>query len=164
MGAAPDAPPRCSLVATYGCALRSAQFPEAECALAAATPQEAITAPARPKGVHGQIVGAKPALACSPGQPRTAGHSKPQKPRKYIREVFGAATKEYDRARTTHRVEVREKALRVRLGKPGQISRKILEAKRANGKEILTTGEGVEREFLFTRGGDGAQGLPWPLQ
>ncbi len=64
-----------------------------------------------------------------------------------LRRELSAATKEYDRARINHRTAVREKARR--LGETGQIFRELLGAKRANGKEILTIGEGADTEFLY---------------
>ena len=65
-----------------------------------------------------------------------------------IRKALGIATKEYDRARTTRRAEIREKTRR--LGKAGRIFREIMGARRANGKEIMTIGEGAEKELFYT--------------
>ena len=42
----------------------------------------------------------------------------------------------------------REKARR--LGKTGQIFRELLGFRRGNGKEILTIGEGDEKQYLYT--------------
>ena len=63
-----------------------------------------------------------------------------------IRKALGVATKEYGRACVTNRVKVRERIRR--LGKTGRVFRGLLCVRRANGKEILTIGEGSEKQFL----------------
>ena len=47
-----------------------------------------------------------------------------------------------------HRAGARERARR--LGQTGRVFRELLGARRANGKEILTLGDGGEKKFLYT--------------
>ena len=65
-----------------------------------------------------------------------------------IRKTLGVAKKEYDRECKTHRAGVRERVRR--LGQTGRVFRELFRVQRANDKEILTTGEGNEKEFLYT--------------
>ena len=58
------------------------------------------------------------------------------------------ASKRHERGYINNRTIARDHARR--LGETGRIFRELLGAIRVNGKEILTTGEGNEKDFLYT--------------
>jgi len=95
-------------------------------------------------------------LEMSHQQAQTAWGKEAEEAKKRIRKELGVATKEYDRECQNHRAGVRERARR--LGQTGRIFRELLGARRANGKEILTLGEGDNKKFLYTAEA-GTQGL-----
>ena len=71
-----------------------------------------------------------------------------QEAEKKIWKSLSEASKRHDRNCINTNTATREHASR--LGKTGRIFRELLGTRRANGKEIITTGEGEDREHLYT--------------
>ena len=67
---------------------------------------------------------------------------------KRIRYALGEASKRHGQACINNHAAAREHARR--FGKTGRIFRELLGARRANGKGILTIGEGADRGHLYT--------------
>ncbi len=67
---------------------------------------------------------------------------------KKIRRALGESARRHSRSCVNKHTATREKARR--LGQTGQIFRELLGSKRANGKEILTIGEGKDKQYLYT--------------
>ena len=65
-----------------------------------------------------------------------------------IRRALGEVSKRHARSCINNHTVTREKARR--LGKTGRIFRELLGSHRTNRKEILTTGEGDNKEYLYT--------------
>ena len=85
------------------------------------------------------------------GDPRGAREAWPtdsQEAEKRIRRGLSEASKRHQRTCINNNTAAREHARR--LGKTGRIFRELLGSRRANGKEILTPGEGESKEHLYT--------------
>ena len=65
-----------------------------------------------------------------------------------LRRALGEASKAYGRVCVNSRSAAREQDRR--LGMTGRIFRELLGSRRKSGKEILTIGEGGNKDYLYT--------------